>query len=69
MKGLDNFEIRNNMFEEEFINLALTFYQRSIHISENNSFGLVHHSQEYADDKLIGGCLDAFKYLEEKNLV
>ena len=21
------------------------------------------------DDKLIGGCLDAFKYLEEKNLV
>ena len=22
-----------------------------------------------ADDKLIGGCLDAFKYLEEKNLV
>ena len=22
-----------------------------------------------ADDKLIGGCLDTFKYLEEKNLV
>ena len=22
-----------------------------------------------ADDKLLGGCLDTFKYLEEKNLV